>query len=130
MDKETSASGISRRSVLRSAAIGGAAGALFPALSAGRAEADSQPAAVKGFEFDEVTISDLQKRMSSGELSARSLVQSYLERIENVDSKNSKGPGLNSVIEVNPDALAIAEELDKEHKAKGPRGPLHGIPVL
>ncbi|HZQ21122.1 MAG TPA: amidase [Terriglobales bacterium] len=132
MRKETSASGISRRRVLRSAVIGGAAGALLPALSAGRAidAADSQPAPVSAFEFDEVTISDLQQKMSSGGLSVRSLVQSYVERIEAVDSKNNSGPELNSVIELNPDALVIAEELDRERKAKNARGPLHGIPVL
>lgn len=132
MRRETSASGMSRRSVLRSAVIGAAAGPLLPALSAGRAldETDSQPPPAKIFEFDEATISDLQQKMSSGQISARSLVQSYLERIEAVDTKNSRGPELNSVIEVNPDALAIAEELDKERKAKGLRGPLHGIPVL
>src|SRR5262249_44253435 len=65
--------------------------------------------------------------MKSGETSARSLVQTYLTRIEEIDKS---GPTINSVIEVNPDALSIAEELDKERKEKGPRGPIHGIPVL
>ncbi len=65
--------------------------------------------------------------MKSGELSARSLTQTYLERIDEVDKR---GPTLNSVIEVNPGALAIAAALDKERQSKGPRGPMHGIPVL
>ncbi len=65
--------------------------------------------------------------MASGKFTAHSLTEKYLARIEQVDRK---GPAVNSVIELNPDALAIAEALDKEHKAKGARGPLHGIPVL
>src|SRR5262249_3847671 len=65
--------------------------------------------------------------MKSGETSARALAQAYLTRIEEIDKA---GPAINSVIEVNPDALSIAEELDKERTAKGPRGPMHGIPVL
>ena len=65
--------------------------------------------------------------MRTGRLTARSIAEKYLTRIENVDKH---GPGVNSVIEVNPEALAIAAELDRERKAKGPRGPLHGIPVL
>jgi len=65
--------------------------------------------------------------MKSGEISAHSLAQSYLDRIEEIDKH---GPNVNSVIEVNPDALSIAEALDRERKEKGRRGPMHGIPVL
>ena len=65
--------------------------------------------------------------MKSGELSAHALTAAYLARIDEVDKS---GPRLNSVIEVNPEALDIAEALDKERKVKGPRGPMHGIPVL
>ncbi|PYQ77929.1 MAG: amidase, partial [Acidobacteria bacterium] len=65
--------------------------------------------------------------MESGQDTARSLVQKYLARIDAVDRR---GPALGSVIETNPDALAIADRLDAERKAKGPRGPLHGIPIL
>src|SRR5713226_543441 len=65
--------------------------------------------------------------MNSGKYTARSLTEKYLRRIEAIDNH---GPALNSVIEVNPDALAIADALDKERKEKGGRGPLHGIPVL
>ena len=119
--------GLSRRDLLRTTALGAGA-ALVPALSPGRALA-SAPASAPGrrFEFEEVTISDLQSRMKSGELSAHSLTQTYLARIDEIDKK---GPTLNSVIEANPEALAIAAALDKERQAKGPRGPMHGIPVL
>ena len=65
--------------------------------------------------------------MKSGKFTARSLAEKYLGRIDEVDKS---GPMLNSVIELNPDALAIADGLDQERKAKGPRGPMHGIPVL
>src|SRR5271163_2820594 len=65
--------------------------------------------------------------MKSGKYTARSLTEKYLERIEAVDKK---GPAVNAIIELNPEALKIAADLDKERKDKGPRGPLHGIPVL
>jgi amidase len=129
----SSARRISRRAILRTAAIGAGTAAIVPALSAGRAVAASEPTAssAKTFEFDEATIADLQRRITSGEISAHSLTQTYLSRIQEIDSRSSKsGPGLSAVIEVNPDALAIAADLDKEHKVKGPRGPMHGIPVL
>jgi len=128
--------GISRRRVLQSSLVGavGAAvtPALFgaaPALSAARAVSPAEPSSEspKPFQFDEATITDLQSRMKSGEISARSLTQAYLDRINEIDKA---GPAINSVIEINPDALEIAEALDKERKEKGPRGPMHGIPVL
>ena len=120
--------GLSRRSVLQTTLLGTASVTLAPALSRGRALPSAAPASsVKPFQFDEATISDLQSRMKSGAFSAHSLTAAYLARIEEIDRS---GPGLNSVIEVNPEALAIAEALDKERKQKGPRGPLHGIPVL
>lgn len=75
-------------------------------------------------ELEEITVSQLQAKMNSGELSAKKLTEKYLERIKEIDSK------INSVIEINPDALRIAEELDKERKAGKTRGALHGIPVL
>jgi amidase len=79
------------------------------------------------FELDEITIDELQKALSSGRLTARSIAEKYLARIEAMDRQ---GPALRSVIEVNPDAPAMADALDKERKEKGARGPLHGIPVL
>jgi amidase len=83
------------------------------------------PAAV--FDLEEATIASLQQRMQSGQDTARSIAEKYLARIEAVDRS---GPRLTSVIEINPDALALADALDAERKTKGPRGPLHGIPVL
>jgi amidase len=85
------------------------------------------PAPTTAFDLDEVTIAGLQQRMESGRETARSIAEKYLKRIEEIDRT---GPQLHSVIEVNPDALTIADALDAERKAKGPRGPLHGIPVL
>ena len=82
---------------------------------------------VRPFELDETTISSLQDAMKSGRLTSHSITEKYLARIEELDHR---GPTLHSVIEVNPDALSIASELDRERKARGPRGPLHGIPVL
>lgn len=82
---------------------------------------------VAPFEFEEATIADLQAAMQSGKHSARSIAKSYLSRIEDIDRKGIK---LNSVIELNPDALAIADALDKERREKGSRSPLHGIPIL
>jgi amidase len=79
------------------------------------------------FELEELTIADLQRGMQSGKYSARSLVEKYTERINEIDRK---GPTLKSVIELNPDAESIAAALDRERKERGPRGPLHGIPIL
>ncbi len=75
----------------------------------------------------EWTIADLNEKMDSGELTARQVAELYLQRIEAVDKS---GPYLNSVIDLNPDVLEIADSLDKERKAGKVRGPLHGIPVL
>ncbi len=89
--------------------------------------AAGMPAATPAFELEEATLGDLQKRMKEGSLTAYTLAARYLERIDVIDKR---GPALNSVIEINPDAAATATALDAERKAKGPRGPLHGIPVL
>ena len=125
----------SRRSFLRNTAIGGVAATLaplYPALGAARDLSSTTSSAspvpeVKAFELDEITISELQDGMNSGKFTARSLVEKYKTRIDEIDKH---GPAINSVIELNPDALAIAEELDRERKAKGKRGPLHGIPIM
>jgi len=79
------------------------------------------------FGLEEATIADLQQRMQSGRDTARSLAEQYVARIEAIDRS---GPALHSVIELNPEAIAIADRLDAERKSRGPRGPLHGIPVL
>ena len=78
-------------------------------------------------DLEEQTIADLRAAMAGGALTSRRLVEAYLERIQALDTS---GPALRAVIEVNPDALAIAEALDRERAEHGPRGPLHGIPIL
>ena len=102
---------------------------MYPALSAGRVLAPATRAVtpVKPFELDEITIVELQDGMTSGKFTARSLVEKYSERIDEIDKR---GPAVNAIIEMNPDALTIADALDQERKAKGTRGPMHGIPVL
>ena len=119
----------SRRKFLQSAVNASAAAAVYPALGAARDVTPAKPATpdVKPFELDEITISELQDGMKSGKFTARSLVEKYSARIDEIDKR---GPAVNAMIELNPDAFAIADALDQERKAKGPRGPLHGIPVL
>src|SRR5215472_7729717 len=77
--------------------------------------------------LQEATIADLAAAMAGGRLTAAALAERYLDRIERLDRR---GPSLRSVIEVNPDAVEIAAELDRERREHGPRGPLHGVPVL
>src|ERR1700692_426864 len=100
--------GISRRKLLRTTALGAASAALAPALSAGRALAASkpEPSSAKAFEFDEATITDIQRRMNSGEISAHSLADAYLAQINEVDDNCTRtgcakkvGMALNAVIE-------------------------------
>jgi len=78
-------------------------------------------------ELESATIFELQAAMAAGNLTAVRLVEEYLERIEALDRQ---GPQLRSIIEINPDALVVAAELDRERQTRGPRGPLHGIPIL
>ncbi len=75
----------------------------------------------------EYNIAQLQEHMASGEMTARTIAEDYLQRIAEIDQA---GPMLNAVIEVNPEALDIADKLDRERTRSGPRGPLHGIPIL
>src|SRR5579864_4238314 len=118
----------SRRNFRKTAITTGAASTLYPALAAARAVSPAPTAPeIKPFELDEITIASLQEGMTSGKFTARSLVEQYATRIQEVDKS---GPAVNAVIEMNPEAESIADALDQERKAKGPRGPLHGIPVL
>jgi amidase len=87
----------------------------------------SQQIVNESFELEEATVGGLRQRLESGEDTASSLVEKYLARIDLIDSS---GPTLNSVIEINPDALAIAQRLDNERRAGLVRGPLHGIPIV
>ncbi len=100
---------------------------LFAIQGTGTMAADTAATAARAFRIEEKSVAQLQQAMASGRVTSKRLVQLYLARIKAIDKA---GPKINAVIEVNPDALAIAEALDKERKAKGPRGPLHGIPVL
>jgi amidase len=79
------------------------------------------------FPLNEATIDELQQKMTKGELSSRTITEMYLQRIESIDKS---GPAINSVIEINPDAVALADAMDAERRAGKFRGPLHGIPVL
>lgn len=82
---------------------------------------------VEPFAVEEATVAQIQEAFAKGTLTSRALVDLYLARIEAMDRS---GPGVNSVIELNPEARSIADFLDAERKAKGGRSPLHGIPVL
>src|SRR5579859_7716057 len=124
-----------RRKFLQTSLFGGVAAAAAPAMRAAcgarvaeaRENSAARAAEVGAFELDEITVGDLQNGMQSGKWTARAIAEKYLARIAEVDKG---GPTVNSVIETNPDALEIADALDRERKEKGPRGPLHGIPVL
>jgi amidase len=117
----------------RCAAVLVMAAAFALAISCGRSRRQTaETAATKTqaparFELEEATIAGLQDMMASGKTTSEKLVALYFDRIDRIDQA---APGLNAVIQKNPDALAIARALDKERKEKGPRGPLHGIPVL
>lgn len=117
-----------RRDLMK-AGVAGTALAMGGPLLPDAADAVVRPssAATAPFELEEATISQLKAGLRSGQHTAVGLVDKYLARIEEL---NLKGPELRAVIEVNPDAHAIADALDAELKAKGPRGPLHGIPIL
>jgi amidase len=129
-----------RRSFLQTAAFTGTVAGLTPALAAAR-DLSSRPSGatleapappkIRPFELEEITIVELQEGLKSGKFTARSLVETYWSRVSDIDMRDENGRiPLNSVIEMNPDAVAIAEALDKERQAGKVRGPLHGIPVL
>ncbi|HEX5043824.1 MAG TPA: amidase [Candidatus Polarisedimenticolaceae bacterium] len=107
------------------------AGALMLAACQGKTsnapESTETPEPRASFPLEEMSIEAMQDAMAKGTLTSRAITEQYLARIEGLDRK---GPALRSVIETNPDALAIADALDEERKEKGARGPLHGIPVL
>ena len=127
--KDASGPASNRRDFLQTGLAGGAAALVYPALAAARElpVPPSAPPPVKDFELDEVPIDVLQDGMKSGQHTSRSITEKYLQRIAEIDKQ---GPSVNSIIELNPDALEIADSLDRERKDKGPRGPLHGIPIV
>src|SRR5436309_10619942 len=119
-----------RREFLRRSTMGGSAWLIAGSWSGSAADPRATPARRhdrKAFAPAEMSVAELQRGIASGRFTAAVLVRRYLKRIEQVDRH---GPRLNAVIELNPDALAIAEALDQERKSKGVRGPMHGLPVL
>lgn len=115
--------------VRRGLAVGGGAlAATLPRVGEAKAASPIAPSAQPpAFPLEELTVADLQGAMAGGRLSAEQVTRLYLERIQAVDRS---GPSVNAVIEVNPDAVAIARALDAERAAGKVRGPMHGIPVL
>lgn len=135
----TARPGVSRRTFLRSSAVGGAVVAAGPIACAQPPATDtdteaeptaSAPVAAMGtdaFDLEDTTIDALQEAMESGARTVRSITEAYLARIEQL---NLDGPALRAVIETNPDVLVLAAELDRQRQATGPRGPLHGVPII
>jgi amidase len=122
--------GINRRRFLQlSIAASAAAAASVPSLArvTSLSNSDRPRKSLAPFELDEMTIAEMQSAMKAGRYSARSLVEKYIARANQIDKH---GPAINSIIELNPDALEIAARLDAERRSKGARGPLHGIPIL
>ncbi|MEO6632223.1 MAG: amidase family protein, partial [Mucilaginibacter sp.] len=122
-----------RRNFLKTGSLAGLTlatlGAASCSPSSSKKDSSGNAAANKtdDFALNEVTIDTLQEKMKSKEYTSRSITEMYLKRIDEID-KN--GPKLNSVIEINKDALNMADAMDKERAAGKVRGPLHGIPVL
>lgn len=113
-----------RRDFIQKAALGSTMAAFTSLSGCADETAQEKTSAVADFELNEITVAELQAGMESGKFTARSIVEKYLKRIEEIDGK------LNSVIETNPDALSIADKLDEERKNGKSRGPLHGIPII
>ena len=123
---------LNRRDFLRAGAVGAAATVAGP-IACGSPEAErailesTTPGEMGAFELEEATVAGLADDIEIGRFSARAITEAYLQRIVALDRQ---GPTLRSVIEVNPDALAIADALDQARAAGAPRGPLEGVTVL
>ena len=120
---------VKRREFLKTSAVGGAAAL---SISAGTSKAAAETGSSEAFrvrssEWDEATIRQMRTAMAEGRVTAAGLTRHYLRRIRDIDQR---GPKLNSVIELNPEAMELAEGLDREFKVSGARGPLHGVPIL
>ncbi len=131
-DDDPVAGGWTRRDLMKASLAGGAFAVASPLLAQGPEASPSTaatPSLPPPFELAERTIAELQADLRSGKETARSLTEKYLARIE---ATNTRGPELRAVIEVNPEALAIADRLDAERRAspEAKRGALHGIPIL
>jgi amidase len=119
---------MNRRGFIKTSSMVGIAYPIFTVIACDTRKRDLESKEVSpSFELHEITLAKLQERMGNGTLTARQITQLYLDRIKAIDLA---GPKLNSVIEINPDALKIADQLDAERKDGKVRGPLHGIPVL
>jgi len=124
--KHNDSSKLSRRDFVELGSLAAAAAAL-PAMGRERAEALAVPKEQQAFALEEITIAQLQDDMKSGKRTARGITQAYLGRIA---AMNAQGPTLRAVLETNPDALDLADQLDAERKQGRVRGPLHGVPVI
>jgi len=125
---------MARRTFVNHVAVLGAAtasGVSIPPVARGTEPAPlpSAPAnrPAPPFDLEEITVTELQAGMASGRYTSRNIVEQYLARIAAMDRA---GPALHSIIETNPEALDLADQLDRERASTGPRGPLHGVPVL
>jgi amidase len=116
-----------RREFVERTAVGVAAVALSGMARPGDAEGFELAPGQQAFELAEMTVAQLQEGMRNGRLTARRITQAYLSRIQAMDRQ---GPTLRAVLETNPDALQIADQLDAERRQGRVRGPLHGIPVI
>src|SRR5437879_5856114 len=119
-----------RRNFLKTTSVAGVTALVAGAcntVSTDKKEDQKDEAFKDDFELNEVTIDTLQQKMKSKEYTSRSITELYLKRIDAIDKA---GPKLNAVIQVNPDALDIADAMDKERANGKVRGPLHGIPIL
>ena len=117
-----------RRQFLQATAAGCVVTLASPVSALAFEESPSKaPSTPPPFELEEMTITDLQQALESGKYTSKQLVEKYSDRIGDIDKK---GPAINSVIEMNPDAERIAADLDRERKERRSRGPLHGIPIL
>ena len=119
-----------RKDFLKVGVLGGAMAGMGVGVSACKPEKQqvaAKPAEPGDFELDEITVDQLQDAMKSGKYTSESVTKMYLDRIHEID-KN--GPTLNTVIELNPDALTIARQLDQERAQGKIRGPLHGVPIM
>lgn len=128
-NNEESGNQLSRRGFLKTGLAGGVAVVAFPLFATTEKAIASTKwgPEIQMIGLEEVTVGELADGMKSGKYTARFIGEEYIARIEAIDRQ---GPALHSVLELNPDALAIADALDDERKQKGVRGPLHGIPIL
>ncbi|MCF2487196.1 amidase [Dyadobacter sp. CY347] len=116
-----------RRNFVRLTSAAGIAMAAFPILNCNSGTRNGKKPDASAFQLSEMTVAQMQDGMKKGTLTSRAITKSYLDQIALLDRN---GPKINAVIEINPDALAIAEAMDAERKKGRLRGPMHGIPIL